>query len=68
MMAEDRTDLIHVFQCVTAKLDSMRGRSTAAICPELEPLLRFSLIARLRGALDVASRRAARLKAWMAHA
>jgi MoaA/NifB/PqqE/SkfB family radical SAM enzyme len=68
MMAEDRTDLIHVFQCVTVKLDAMRGRSTAAICPELAPLLRFSVLARLRGALDVASRRAARIKTWLAHA
>jgi MoaA/NifB/PqqE/SkfB family radical SAM enzyme len=68
MMAEDRTDLIHVFQCVTSRLDGMRGESTAAICPELAPLLRFSWLARLRGAVDVVSRRVASLKAWLAHA
>jgi radical SAM protein with 4Fe4S-binding SPASM domain len=68
MMAADRTDRIHVFQCVTAKLDSMRDRSTAEICPELEPLTRFSFLARVRGALDVAARRAARLKTRFARA
>lgn len=68
MTAADRTDLVHVFQCVTAKLDAMRGRSTAAICPELAPLLRYSLLARLRGVLDVVVRRAARLEKWLARA
>ncbi len=68
MLAADRTDLIHVFQCVTVKLDAMRGRSTAAICLELAPLLRFSLLARIRGALGVASRRVASLKTWLVHA
>lgn len=68
MMAADRTDLIHVFQCVTVRLDAMRSKSTAAICPELAPLLRFSLLGRLRGALGVVSRRAASLKTWLAHA
>jgi MoaA/NifB/PqqE/SkfB family radical SAM enzyme len=68
MMAADRTDLIHVFQCVTAKLDAMRGRSTAATCPELAPLLRFPLLARLRGAVDMAARRVARVGTWMVRA
>jgi MoaA/NifB/PqqE/SkfB family radical SAM enzyme len=68
MMAADRTELVYVFQCVTAKLDAMRNRSTATICPELAPLLRFSLLARLRGFLDVARRRVGAFENWMARA
>jgi len=68
MMAEDRTDQIYVFQCVTARLDAMRDRSTAVTCPELAPLLRFAALARLRGLVAVLSRRVASLKNWLVHA
>jgi MoaA/NifB/PqqE/SkfB family radical SAM enzyme len=48
MMAEDHTDLIEKFREVTFKLDKMRNKSTAAICPELAPLLRPSVFPKLR--------------------
>ncbi len=60
MMAEDRTDLIERFRDVSLQLDRLRNRSTAAICPELAPLLRSSAFStlhrRVRGALRLAVR------------
>jgi hypothetical protein len=66
MMAEDRTDLIEDFRDVTLRLDTMRHKSTAAICPELAPLLRPSAFPKLRRLVRGASRRAVRLKMWLA--
>lgn len=48
MMAEDRTDLLERFRTVTLKLDAMRRKSTAAVCPELAPLLRPRAFPRLQ--------------------
>ena len=39
MMATDDSYMLHEFRDKTLKLDALRGHSTAAICPELAPLL-----------------------------
>ena len=38
-MATDDSYMLHEFRDKTLKLDALRGHSTAAICPELAPLL-----------------------------
>ena len=48
MMAADRQELIRQFRTVTLQLDRLRGQETGKICPELAPLLRISVLARLR--------------------
>jgi len=68
MMAEDRTDLIECFRDITSRLDAMRRKSTAAICPELAPVLRASAFPKLRHLARVAAQRAGRLKMWLAQA
>jgi len=47
MMAADRSALIERFRNITLRLDAMRKESTAVACPELAPLLRFSLRSKL---------------------
>lgn len=66
MMAEDRTDLIECFRDITSRLDTMRHKSTAAICPELAPLLRKTAFPKLHHLVRVAAQRAVRLKMWLA--
>lgn len=66
MMAEDRTELIEAFRSATLKLDEMRGRSTAAVCPELAPLLRLPKSLMFERVMRGASKRAARLQKWSA--
>jgi hypothetical protein len=68
MMAEDRTDLIESFRSVTLRLDTMRNKSTAAVCPELAHLLRHPTFPMLHHYVRVASCRAVRFKKWLAQA
>ncbi|MGH6810968.1 MAG: twitch domain-containing radical SAM protein [Methylocella sp.] len=68
MMAENRTDLIERFRSVTLRLDAMRNKSTAAICPELAPLLGHPAFPMVHHYVRVASCRAVRFKKWLAQA
>jgi len=63
MMAADTTAAIDQFRAVTARLDGMRGRSTAEVCPELAPLLHPSGAAVPRGLSGAIRQRLASLRA-----